>query len=593
MLLRRIGAHLARPSAGWGWLLTALSLAVYILVGTQFEESGVRDAVRQFFLIVASVTFGFVLLPELPSNLWSIDALRVRNHIPGEQREHLARELIAADSHRDPAWADLVWQKALDPLLVAAREPWQYVRDLDYNVDIRLGRELSIAGRSIKVTALSVDHKSIRVLARPDAEGLVVSIVRTGEALEREFKNPDCLARELTPFDGLVGEDWQQAVIKTCRVKVLVGGIPLDLEPVATPGEPDVVRFEAPVDFERSADPVRVRVVIDAYLDPEETEFPVAFSGYYCAGITEISVRLFDERRASSLTAHHFIARALQRDPLPEPVTVLTPEFERISFSTGRAGILWPGSGILFRWKDRADEDGLTWLAPIPAGLDAPDAPPITTPPALDAPQTAVPQVSDDGDPLVEIPGSLARQVVYDAFPLPDRGPLRLRQGLVDRLIAADAALPPRYGIVVLDGWRSPRYQQELLAHYRAQHPDLAAGFVADPEDDLVAPHTTGGAVDLTLSLDGMPLALGTDFDAFTDDARLDAFEGRPGSVRDLRRLLAHVLGTVGLAPYPQEWWHWSYGEQWWAAANGQSRTVYGVVDGEPAASTRKRTTTR
>jgi D-alanyl-D-alanine dipeptidase len=258
---------------------------------------------------------------------------------------------------------------------------------------------------------------------------------------------------------------------------------------------------------------------------------------------------------------------------------VRTAQFEQVSFSTGHDGLLWPGSGVLFQWRDRAPDD-LVWLSPIPEGLEVPDAPPLALPSALGAPGVAVPEIADGGEPLVELPETLARQAVYDEFPLTPRGPLRLRRGLVDRLVAVDAALPARFSLVILDGWRPLAFQHELLALYRVRHPDLAAGFVADPDVDVLAPHTTGGAVDLTLAFDGVPLALGTDFDAFVAEARLDAFEDVPGPVRDLRRLLARSLTSAGLAPYPQEWWHWSYGEQWWAAAYGEKATRYGIAAG-------------
>ena len=48
---------------------------------------------------------------------------------------------------------------------------------------------------------------------------------------------------------------------------------------------------------------------------------------------------------------------------------------------------------------------------------------------------------------------------------------------------------------------------------------------------------------------------------------------------RDLRRLLGQVLTGAGLAPYPLEWWHWSYGEQRWAAQHRMGRTIYAPVE--------------
>jgi D-alanyl-D-alanine dipeptidase len=157
------------------------------------------------------------------------------------------------------------------------------------------------------------------------------------------------------------------------------------------------------------------------------------------------------------------------------------------------------------------------------------------------------------------------------------------------RLAVAARALPEPYGLVVLDGWRPPGFQRELLAYYRDRYGGGTEGYVADPDDRrVVPPHVTGGAVDLTLSAGGVPLALGTDFDDFTERAHLAALEGRTADrlPAALRRLLARVLSAQGFAPYPLEWWHWSHGDQRWAAQHGLPRSRYAAVGAPPASST-------
>ena len=44
------------------------------------------------------------------------------------------------------------------------------------------------------------------------------------------------------------------------------------------------------------------------------------------------------------------------------------------------------------------------------------------------------------------------------------------------------------------------------------------------------------------------------------------------------RELLAQVLRGVGLVNYPTEWWHWSYGDRYWALMTGATSAVYGPV---------------
>ena len=129
--------------------------------------------------------------------------------------------------------------------------------------------------------------------------------------------------------------------------------------------------------------------------------------------------------------------------------------------------------------------------------------------------------------------------------------------------------------IIVLDGYRTLAEQQALIDHYRAP-----SEFVASTSPDAMRPpHTTGAAVDLTLSWHGDPLAIGTDYDSFEPEAALEAFESGPDNViRRLRRLLGITMMWAGFARYSPEWWHWSYGDDVWAAQK-RCRTLYEVVE--------------
>lgn len=44
------------------------------------------------------------------------------------------------------------------------------------------------------------------------------------------------------------------------------------------------------------------------------------------------------------------------------------------------------------------------------------------------------------------------------------------------------------------------------------------------------------------------------------------------------RELLASVLQGAGLVNYPTEWWHWSYGDRYWALVTGAPAALYGAV---------------
>lgn len=151
-----------------------------------------------------------------------------------------------------------------------------------------------------------------------------------------------------------------------------------------------------------------------------------------------------------------------------------------------------------------------------------------------------------------------------------------LRTGAFDRLSAVADGLPPRWGLAVFDAWRPLALQEELYAAAYAD-PDLPPGFMAPVSHDPATPppHLTGGTVDVTLTLDGTPLALGTGFDDLTAGAHTASFEHDPGVVRDLRRSLVAAMSAQQFIVLHCEWWHFEYGTRRWAALTG-NQPIYG-----------------
>ncbi len=129
---------------------------------------------------------------------------------------------------------------------------------------------------------------------------------------------------------------------------------------------------------------------------------------------------------------------------------------------------------------------------------------------------------------------------------------------------------------VILDGWRSTEDQRKLIEYYDRFGP--VEDYVASVSDQAMRPpHTTGGAVDLTISWKGIPLALGSGFDDFSDASHTRAFEMQDSVTRRLRRLMASSLTAQGFVAYRYEWWHWSFGDDVWGASNN-CPSIYDVM---------------
>jgi len=193
-----------------------------------------------------------------------------------------------------------------------------------------------------------------------------------------------------------------------------------------------------------------------------------------------------------------------------------------------------------------------------------------------------------------------------------DACPFRLRQGVIERLLQAQWLLQersPGYRLAIFDAWRPLAVQRFMVAYAIAEEcqrcgvdphqpsAELEAvvhevgRFWAPPSDDPATPppHSTGAAVDLTLAgADGEPLDLGSPIDAIgaVSEPNYFAAVAREASDPELRNqaalfnqrrdLLAAVMLEAGFAQHPNEWWHFSRGDQLWAWRTGDNKAIYG-----------------
>ncbi|GAB0105340.1 M15 family metallopeptidase [Nocardia sp. JMUB6875] len=194
---------------------------------------------------------------------------------------------------------------------------------------------------------------------------------------------------------------------------------------------------------------------------------------------------------------------------------------------------------------------------------------------------SAVP-LRECGEPLVALDASFGPAAAL------------VRRGLAERLADARDRMPTGIHLHVVEGYRPVREQRAIIARYsdtvRATRPGisesdlrvLTSRFVAPLE---VAPHPAGAAVDLTLTdAGGCELDLGTAIDATPEQSGgrcyFAATDISPEACAH-RDLLARTLGAAGLVNYPTEWWHWSYGDRYWALVTGAEAAHYGPVAAE------------
>lgn len=196
--------------------------------------------------------------------------------------------------------------------------------------------------------------------------------------------------------------------------------------------------------------------------------------------------------------------------------------------------------------------------------------------------------VAECGEPLVDLRG--VGTLRLDGRKRDPAGAFaHLRRGVVSRLEQAQALLPPGLRLLVVEGYRPPALQERYFTEYReelrALDPgstgtalDRAASRYVSPPD--VAPHCAGAAVDLTLvAEDDEELDLGTAVNASPEESAGRCYTGSPDvppPARAHRRILGAALSAAGLINYPTEWWHWSYGDRYWAVVTGAPAALYG-----------------
>jgi D-alanyl-D-alanine dipeptidase len=182
----------------------------------------------------------------------------------------------------------------------------------------------------------------------------------------------------------------------------------------------------------------------------------------------------------------------------------------------------------------------------------------------------AVP-VRDCGESLVDVQATAPLRVAGGPAGGGDPGYRYLRAGVVDRLVVAQSLLPREVLLLVVSGYWPPSGPGDATTVFPS--------------------HRTGAAVDLTLcGLTGTPLLL----DAAGPQCPTCLTAGPVGVAdhgageqsepeRHHRRLLVEALTAMGFVGHPARWWHWSYGDQYWAFRKQAPRARYGSVPHSPA----------
>ncbi len=212
-------------------------------------------------------------------------------------------------------------------------------------------------------------------------------------------------------------------------------------------------------------------------------------------------------------------------------------------------------------------------------------------------PQVIVIPIQENGEAFIDLKDQ--QQLTYGRSPeVPNNTDYtKIRKTVYEKILQAQVLLPKGIRFRIHEGYRSLSLQKTLFDHrYRMVHnlyPTWSHEQIFEETTRIVSPvinldgtknippHSTGGAFDTYLiDEQGQPLDMGIHPDNWMDDedgalSQTNSTKISPEAKAN-RAIMNKALETVGFVNYPTEYWHWSYGDRYWAYQLGRSHAIYG-----------------
>ena len=219
--------------------------------------------------------------------------------------------------------------------------------------------------------------------------------------------------------------------------------------------------------------------------------------------------------------------------------------------------------------------------------------------------------IKDNGDKLIAIPSCLKFFDPHPYFhlgaPYKDKTSIwKLREKVINRLVKVNDYLISKssFNLLIYDSWRPLEVQEFMFKRaflLECKKSDINISFDniksypsilkkvekfwAYPSYDTMCPppHSTGGALDVCLSdKDGNLVEMGSMVDQMDETSNpyfYASIKNEEAIIWNSRRnLLREIMTKFGFAQHPNEWWHFSYGDQLWAWKNKKENALYGKI---------------
>lgn len=175
----------------------------------------------------------------------------------------------------------------------------------------------------------------------------------------------------------------------------------------------------------------------------------------------------------------------------------------------------------------------------------------------------------------------------------------KIRSSVYEKLVKAQKLLPNNLLFCLYEGYRSLNLQQKLFDNrYELlqknnpawNHEQLFQETIKliSPVMNLdgslnIPPHSTGAAIDIYLvDSHGFIVDMGIKVEDWMQDIDGSLSQTNSAKISILaqknRSIMAYALIRVGFVNYPGEYWHWSYGDRYWAYHSGNQFALYGII---------------
>jgi len=219
--------------------------------------------------------------------------------------------------------------------------------------------------------------------------------------------------------------------------------------------------------------------------------------------------------------------------------------------------------------------------------------------------------IKDNGDILIAIPSYFyfldPHPYSHLGAPYKDKTTIwKLREEVVNRLLKVNDYLISKssFNLLIYDSWRPLEVQEfmfkraflleceksdiDISYENIKSYPSILKNvekFWAYPSSDTTCPppHSTGGALDVCLSdKEGNLVEMGSMVDQMDETSNPYYYaniKNEEAIIWNSRRnLLRKIMTKFGFVQHPNEWWHFSYGDQLWAWKNKKANALYGKI---------------